>query len=208
MNILIADQHPVFRSGLKAVLRKKSNFHIVGKVENGNDLIASIEKYEPDILVLEIELPQAHGVGSLRTIRKAFPELKIMVLSSLPEEVYTLSCIKAGANGYLSKTRNAKEIKKAIIKVSQGETFIPKNIKDLIENKDRENDVLKFKKLSTRELEVLNLLASGNRNKEIALALSINEKTVSTYKTRLLKKLNVDNLADLIHKSRLMGFSF
>ncbi len=204
MNVLLADHHPVFRYGLKMMMRKKREFHFPGSVNDGADLIDGIIKHKPDILILEIDLPNANGVGSLRKIKTDFPDLKILVVSCHPEEIYAISAVKAGADGYIAKTRTTKEIRKALIKVSKGETFLSENIKSKMDDKGRKNNVLKFKRLSTREIEVLNLLARGKRNKEIAQGLAINEKTVSTYKTRLLKKLNVDNIADLIHQSRLM----
>jgi DNA-binding NarL/FixJ family response regulator len=120
-----------------------------------------------------------------------------------PEEIYAVSSLKAGANGYISKTRSAKEIRQAIITVSKGGNFLSEDIKEQV-SYIQNGTILKFKKLSVREIEVLNLLSKGKRNKEIAQHLSINEKTVSTYKTRLLRKLNVDNIADLIHQSRLL----
>lgn len=204
MNILIADHHPVFRYGLEHMVDFKNNFDFVGHVENGEDLMSSIETHKPDIVILEIDLPNANGVGILRRIKSNFPKVRILVVSCHPEEIYALSSIKAGANGYIAKTRTVDEIRTALKTVSEGGDFISNNIKGLMENKEHKSDVLRFKKLSTREIEVLNLLARGKRNKEIAKGLAINEKTVSTYKTRLLKKLNVDNIADLIHQSRLM----
>jgi DNA-binding NarL/FixJ family response regulator len=166
-------------------------------------LISGILEHNPDLLILELDLPNSNGMGSLREIRSIFPELKVLVVSSHPEEIYAVSSVNAGANGYISKTRPVKEIREAFIKVSQGDTFLSEDIKKQI--KYRQNgSILKFKKLSIRELEVLSLLSSGKRNKDIAQQLSINEKTVSTYKTRLLKKLNIDNIADLIHQSRLL----
>jgi len=204
MKILIADHHPVFRHGLEHMVDFKDKFDFVGYVENGENLMSNIETLKPDIVILEIDLPNANGVGILRLIKSKFPKVRTLVVSCHPEEIYALSSIKAGANGYIAKTRTVEEIRNALITVSEGGVFLSKNIKGLMEDKKHKNDVLKFKKLSTREIEVLNLLARGKRNKEIAQGLSINEKTVSTYKTRLLKKLNVDNIADLIHQSRLM----
>jgi DNA-binding NarL/FixJ family response regulator len=203
MDILLADHHPIFRKGLKCMMKDHKEFHFKGKIDDGAFLISNISKFQPDILVLEVDLPNANGVGSLREIRSHFPDLKVLVVSCHPEEIYAISSVKAGANGYIAKTRSVKEIKTALISISNGETFLSDNIKSQLDNKQNGN-ILKFKKLSTREIEVLNLLSRGKRNKEIAQHLSINEKTVSTYKTRLLKKLNVDNIADLIHQSRLL----
>lgn len=207
MKVLLADHHPVFRLGLECMM-EKDEFEFIGYVDNGSQLEQRIAEVQPDIVILEIDLPRANGVGSLRKIKNNFPDLKTLVVSCHPEEIYAISSIKAGAQGYIAKTRSVEEIREALLTVSKGGTFLSSNIKGLLDDKERKSDVLKFKKLSTREIEVLNLLARGKRNKEIAQALSINEKTVSTYKTRLLKKLNVDNIADLIHQSRLMQLSY
>lgn len=203
MDILLADHHPIFRKGLKCMMKDHKEFQFKGKIDDGIHLISNISKFKPEILILEVDLPNSNGVGSLREIKSHFPDLKVLVVSYHPEEIYALSSIKAGANGYISKTRSVKEIRTALLCISQGETFLSDNIKAQLEDKKNGN-TLKFKKLSTREIEVLNLLSRGKRNKEIAIQLSINEKTVSTYKTRLLKKLNADNIADLIHQSRLL----
>ncbi|OUS11919.1 DNA-binding response regulator [Nonlabens dokdonensis] len=203
MNILVADHHPIFRRGLKCMMKDNKEYHFKGKIDDGSQLISTIASLKPDILILEVDLPNSNGIGSLREVRTNFPDVKILVVSCHPEEIYAVSAIKAGANGYISKTRPVKEVKEALKTVHKGKTFLSDNIKEQLESKTS-NKILKFKKLSTREIEVLNLLSRGKRNKEIAQHLSINEKTVSTYKTRLLKKLKVDNIADLIHQSRLL----
>lgn len=204
MRILLADHHPIFRLGLKAMMKRDSKFTFKGKVASGTELIPAIEKYNPDVVILEIDLPDAKGVGILRDIKEHSPDLKILVVSCHPEEIYALSAIKAGAQGYVAKTQSVAIIKQALLTVVDGGIFLSEGISDQSNVNLKRADVLRFKKLSTREIEVLNLLSRGKRNKEISQDLNINEKTVSTYKTRLLKKLDVDNIADLIHQSRLL----
>ena len=186
------------------MLKGDKNFKFKGKVEDGRFLISEIQKLQPDVLILEIDLPNSNGVGALRQIRSHFPDLKVLVVSCHPEEIYAISSLKAGANGFIAKTRTVKEVKNALLTVADGKKFLSDNIKTGESPDAMKSEIMKFKTLSTREIEVLNLLSRGKRNKEIAHDLSINEKTVSTYKTRLLKKLNVDNIADLIHQSRLL----
>ena len=171
MNVLLADHHPVFRHGLTTMMEGQDGFHFNGFVDNGSQLIEAVKNQKPDVVILEIDLPNANGVGSLRQIKSHFPELKTLVVSCHPEEIYAISSIKAGANGYIAKTRSVEEVREALITVGRGGTFLSENIKGLLEDKERKNDVLKFKKLSTREIEVLNLLARGKRNKEIAQGL-------------------------------------
>jgi len=204
--ILIADHHPITREGIKSLLTDQNELNVIGNVTNGNDLVKSLRIHSPEILVIEIDLPDINGITALRTIKTEFPRIRILVFSCHPEEMYALSAIKAGASGYLSKTASAESLYSAIQQVARGGIYLNKNITDKINSGATNGNglIAKFKKLSTREMEVLNLLSNGKRNKHIAEALDINEKTVSTYKTRLLKKLKVDNLADLINQSRLL----
>lgn len=204
--ILLADHHPITREGITSLFSKNEQLKIIGNVPSGTELFKFLKNQIPDVLIMEIDLPQINGITALRTIKNDFPGTKILVFSCHPEEMYALSAIKAGASGYLSKTVSTDVLQQAIQQVARGGIYLNKNITDKINSGTSQTSGLisKFKRLSTRETEVLNMLASGKRNKDIADALDINEKTVSTYKTRLLKKLKVDNLADLIHQSRLL----
>ncbi|QED37877.1 response regulator transcription factor [Antarcticibacterium arcticum] len=205
-SILIADHHPITRAGITALLSDNQDLEVIGSVTSGNDLFKFLKNKIPDVLVMEIDLPEINGITALRTIKTQFPGTKMLVFTCQPEEMYALSAIKAGASGYLSKTVSTDHLQKAIQQVARGGIYLNKEITEKINSGFSQGNSLisKFKRLSTREAEVLNMLASGKRNKDIADALSINEKTVSTYKTRLLQKLKVDNLADLIHQTRLL----
>ncbi|MFD0976463.1 response regulator transcription factor [Salinimicrobium gaetbulicola] len=204
--ILIADHHPITRMGISSLLEKEGIYEVVGKVTNGKDLFKSLRAKSPDVLIMEIDLPEINGITALRTIKSEHPGTKILILSCHPEEMYALNAIKAGAAAYLSKTASTDTLRDAVHQVARGGIYLNKEISDKINTgSSRSNNLVsRYKKLSTREIEVLNLLSTGKRNKDIAEALDINEKTVSTYKTRLLKKLRVDNLADLINQSRLL----
>lgn len=204
--VLIADHHPITRLGISALLEGDGIYEIVGKVTNGKDLFKTLRNRIPDVLIMEIDLPEINGITALRTIKADHPGTKILILSCHPEEMYALNAIKAGASAYLSKTAPTEILKEAIHQVARGGIYLNKEISERLNSgATRTNNLItRYKKLSTREIEVLNLLSTGKRNKDIAEALDINEKTVSTYKTRLLKKLKVDNLADLINQSRLL----
>jgi len=204
MNVLLADHHPLYRQGVQNALKDHQHLHFKWIVEDGNDLLSSIDANRPDLLILEIDLPHSNGIGVLRDLKELHPNLHILVLSSHPEEIYAISAVKAGAHGYLSKTRGAAEIESAITAICNGQTYISEDVLELHEKRKKGTKNRPYRKLSTREIEVLNLLSRGKRNKEISQVLNINEKTVSTYKTRLLKKLNVTNLADLINQARLL----
>lgn len=205
-SILIADHHPITRMGISSLIEEDGFYEVVGKVTNGQELSRFLKEKQPDVLIMEIDLPEINGINSLRTIKKEHPGTKILILSCHPEEMYALNAIKAGAAAYLSKTSPTDIVKEAIHQVARGGIYLNKEISEKLNaSPSRSNNLIsRYKKLSTREIEVLNLLSTGKRNKDIAEALKINEKTVSTYKTRLLKKLKVDNLADLINQSRLL----
>lgn len=204
--VLIADHHPITRLGISALLESDGFYEIVGKVTNGKELFKFLRSKIPDVLIMEIDLPEINGITALRTIKSDHPGAKILILSCHPEEMYALNAIKAGASAYLSKTASTEILKEAIHQVARGGIYLNKELSNKLNSgSTRSNNLIsRYKKLSTREIEVLNLLSTGKRNKDIAEALDINEKTVSTYKTRLLKKLKVDNLADLITQSRLL----
>ncbi|MCF6308011.1 MAG: response regulator transcription factor [Flavobacteriaceae bacterium] len=206
--IVIADHHPITRKGIACLLKKNENFSIVGKANNGDELYKTLEEQNPDILIMEIDMPQINGINALRNIKKQFPELRVLIYSTHPEEIYALRSIKSGAAGYVPKTASSKVFLKALKQIRKGGIFLNEELTSTFTSRNvgESSAISRYKKLSSREIEVLNLLSSGKRNKDIAAALNINEKTVSTYKTRLLKKLKVDNLADLIHQSRMFQF--
>lgn len=205
-SVLIADHHPIVSKGIGSVLRNNPALEINGSVNSGDELFTYLQNKVPDVLIMELDLPQVNGINALRTIKKEYPGIRILIYSCHPEEMYALSAIKAGAAGYISKTTKTEKLETAIYQVARGGIYLNQNITQRINSgiSQGKNLVARFKRLSTRETEVLNLISNGKRNKDIAEALSINEKTVSTYKTRLLKKLRVDNVADLITQARLL----
>jgi DNA-binding NarL/FixJ family response regulator len=206
--VLIADHHPITRKGISCLMKKKREFEIIGSAYNGNELYKKLEELQPDILIMEIDMPQINGINALRSIKTQFPNTRVLIFSTHPEEIYALRSIKSGAAGYLPKTASTKMFMRAMEKIRKGGIFLNEELTSTFTSRNvgETSAISRYKKLSSREIEVLNLLSSGKRNKDIAIALNINEKTVSTYKTRLLKKLKVDNLADLIHQSRMFQF--
>lgn len=206
--VFIADNHPITRKGIVCMLKNNKKFVIIGKAGNAEDLYTSLRESTPDILIMEIDIPQINGINALRNIKTEFPKMRVLIFSTHPEEIYALRAIKSGAAGYVPKTATTKTFVKAMKHIAKGGIFLNEELTSTFTSRNvrESNAISRYKKLSSREIEVLNLLSSGKRNKDIANALNINEKTVSTYKTRLLKKLKVDNLADLIHQSRMFQF--
>ncbi len=203
IKVLIVDHHPIVRKGIYSLFESSPEIQIVATVDNGRELFEYINKNPVDVVISEIDLPGLNGITALRTLKREYSDVKIIIFSSHPEEVYAVSTIRAGASGYLPKTVDTLTIKEAILKVHNGGIYISNNLAQRLAFDETGNKPSKlYKKLSTREIEVLKLLSSGRKNKEIAIELEINEKTVSTYKARLLKKLNVTNIVDLINQAR------
>jgi DNA-binding NarL/FixJ family response regulator len=205
IKVLVADNHPIVRIGLKNVLQENEDVEIIGNVSTTSELFNFLSGTQPDVLILEMDIPEVNGITALRRIKRDFPDIKIIIFSSQPEEVYALSTIKAGASGYISKTVSLEIIISAILKVAQGGMFITNELAQRIAFDENSNKPRKFfRKLSSREIEVLKLLAQGRRNKQVAEELGLNEKTVSTYKARLMKKLNVDNMVDMLQQAKAL----
>ncbi len=205
IKVLIADSHPVVRLGIKKVLESSSDIEIIGDVSTTEELFESLKNVSPDVIILEMDIPEINGIAALRKLKSEFPDIKTLMFSGQSEDVYALSTIRAGAYGYLSKTADLDYIVSAVKKVSEGNMFITNELAQrLAFDEGTQKPRRFFRKLSSREVEVLKLLASGKRNKEVAEGLNLNEKTVSTYKARLMKKLNVDNLVDLLQQAKAL----
>lgn len=205
IKVLIADSHPIVRMGIQNVLKSASDFEIIGDVATTTELFTQLKTLNPDVVILEMDIPEINGIATLRKLKQEYPDIKVLIYSGQSEDVYALSTIRAGAFGYLSKTAELDYIISAVRKVSEGNMFITNELAQrLAFDEGTQKPRRFFRKLSTREVEVLKLLASGKRNKEVALGLNLNEKTVSTYKARLMKKLNVDNLVDLLQQAKAL----
>lgn len=205
IKLLIADPHPIIRKGLEHLFSASSDVEIVGSVDNGEAVLEFLKKEPVDVLLAEVDLPKLNGLTVLRYMKSDFPDVKALMFSAQPENVYGFNSIKAGASGYISKNENVITISEAVAKVHNGGIHLSNELTQELAFGTRNNrDGRFFKKLSTRETEVLKLLAIGKKNKEVARELNINEKTVSTYKARLMKKLKVDNMVDLVKQAKFM----
>jgi len=205
IKLLVADNHPIVRFGITTLLKQQEDIRLIGDVPTTRKLFEKLEEEAPDVLVLEMDIPEINGVAALRKIRNNYPDVKVLIYSGQSEDVYALSTIRAGANGYLSKSAGLNNLPEAIRKVGYGGMFITNELAQrLAFDEGTQKPRRFFRKLSTREVEVLKMLANGKRNKEVAQGLNLNEKTVSTYKARLMKKLNVDNMVDLLQQAKAL----
>lgn len=205
VKVLVVDQHPIISKGLELVFNATRDIKFVGSVENGEAIFEFLKDTPVDIVLTEVDLPKLNGFTAIRRIKSEFPDTKVIMFSSQSEDVYAVSSIKAGADGFIPKSVGIITIREAILKVYKEGVYLSNS---LIQRLNKSSKNLKegsfYKKLSTREVEVLKLLTSGKRNKDIAKELGINQKTVSTYRVRLMKKMKVDNLVDLVNQSNVM----
>lgn len=205
IKVLIADPHIIVHKGIKAVFRNSTEISIVYKVTKEQALYAYLEENPVDIVIMELDFFDVDGLSILKKIKNQYPAVRVLIFSSQPEQVYAISSLKAGASAYLNKSSPISYLRDAILKISSGGVYITNQLAQSIAfDETTGNPRRLFKKLSMREIEVLKLLSSGKRNKDIAFELGINEKTVSTYRSRIMKKLKVRNMVELIRKAQSM----
>ena len=203
IKVALLDPHPVVHKGVKSFFRKTEHIRVVGTFSDAKGLFHFIEKNKIDVLILEIELDGDRAVQLIKWVKSKLPETAIIIYTSLPQSIYVISPLKAGAAGYLSKQVSRKIMLEAIEKVVGNGYHITSNFANKITNNiDLSKPRNTYEMLSRREVEVLKLLIEGKRNIEISASLKINQKTVNTYKTRLMRKLEVENLIDLFQQAR------
>lgn len=202
IRVLIADHQPIVSYGIRMLFESSSDIKIVNSVNSKKQLMDYLKKGSIDVVLLSLDFADSNGITILRNIKKDFNEIRVLIFSSQAENIFAANTIKTGASGYLSKSATTATIKRAILKVFKGGIYVSNAMaRKLTFEKNKEQTNL-YNKLSTREIEVLNLICSGKKNNEMAVELNINQKTVSTYKTRLMKKLQVNNIIALIDLGR------
>lgn len=194
IHIGIADDHAVIRRGIQLFVSQEPEMTLAMEAADGEDLNTKLTEKHIDILLLDIDMPRMNGITAIREIRENHPEVKVIILSMHPEEIYGTTARKMGASGYVSKDVDPSDVIKAIRLVMRGDEYFNENLY----RKNRKGE-LNAVKLSKRESEVLKLLSNGLTNKEISNQLDISEKTVSTYKIRLMNKLGAKSVVDLIN---------
>jgi len=182
------------------MLSREDDIEIIFAVSSMGELIHSLNYFEIDILILDLNLEDTKGLNTLETIHQIFPNLKILILTSATEKLYAINSLKNGAMGYLEKSIFSDEIIKAIREINDGRVYITESFKETILNLEdiKRTDKRLLDKFSKREFEIISMLCQGLSSKEIASNLSISQKTVATYKRRIVDKLNLSSSRDLI----------
>jgi len=197
IRILIADDHPIVRRGLKQILSDESDVALVGEAQNGREVLEMVYQEHWDAVVLDIGMPGRGGLDTLKELKRLHPKLPVLILSIQPEDQFGMRALQAGADGYMNKECAPNELINAIKKILKGGKYVSESLAEklvtMIGPKAPSPE-----SLSPREYQVMLLLVSGKTLSEIAEEMSLSVKTVSTYKTRILDKMNVRNSKDLI----------
>ncbi|MEY4011172.1 MAG: hypothetical protein RIT22_296 [Bacteroidota bacterium] len=205
IKVCVADNFPVVHFGVKSYFKDHSDIAIIANIGSFSMLNEILQTKEIDVLLLDLELEGLTSIFEVKSILKEFPKTKVIIYSNLSEQIYAPNAIKAGVSGFVHKTDKLGTLAEAIIKVQQGKIIMNETVKKnlaLIAKQSKSERL--YRKLSNREVEVLRYLSDGKKNHEIADILKLNEKTISTYKLRLLTKLNVTNLVDLVNKAKTL----
>ena len=193
VNVMITDDHSMIREGLKQLLELEGDFKVVAEAADGVECINKLEEVTPDVLLLDINMPNMNGLEVLQKIKEKRIKVKVLVLSIHSEVEYLLKAVDIGVNGYLLKDSESAELKKAINAVVNGENYIQPSLIPVLNAMmiDRDKDTVKIESLTKRELEVLKNLSYGMYNKEIAEKLDISERTVKNHISNIFKKIEV-----------------
>jgi len=201
IKVLVVDDHAMFSQGICALLRSYEDFEVVGEAEQGREAVEKVRELSPQVVLMDIAMPIMGGLEATRRIQKEAPNSKVLVLTQYDDSEYVLSLVRSGARGYISKTATASELVSAIRAVNAGEFFLyPSAAKTVIEEYLRRVGGEKdgYDRLTSREREILQLVAEGQTNREIADRLVIGVKTVLRHRTNIMEKLGFHNRTELI----------
>lgn len=204
--IVVVDDHPLIRIALKTLLERKGHT-IVAEADNGVDAIQAVRTYEPDLVILDLDLPRLDGLSVLTHFKYNELTVKILILTSSNSRNFAIRCLQGGATGFICKDDKLEEVTDAVKALLSGHTYFPENSITMLQENAPANGMksITASQLTNREITTLRLLAQGFNNQEIAASLLISHKTVSTYRVRLLKKFNTTNLLYLIETAKHKG---
>jgi len=202
ITVLLAEDHTVVREGFRRMLELEKDFQVVGEAQDGREAVGLVEKLQPSIVLMDIAMPRLNGLEATRQILKICPETRILILSAHNEDAYVKSATESGAAGFLLKQTSSKELCRAIREVAKGGSFFSSPVAKRLRDQWQRGGAgalssQKFATLTSREVEVLQLIAEGKANKETAAELGISIKTVEKHRQALMEKLDIHDTASL-----------
>ena len=208
IKVLVADDHEIVRQGLKTIISEHSDLSIAGEAENGNQVLKILKKTKVDVVLLDFDMPEKNGLDTLIELKALYPKLPVMILSIFPEDHYGTRFLKAGASGYLQKSSATDQLIDAIRKVFNGGKYISSALTDkLVTGLNKDKEQFLHEALTDREFQVFRLLATGKKLKEMADELCLSINTISTYRSRILQKMDLKSNADVIRYAIENGLS-
>lgn len=196
--VLIADDHAVVRKGFAQIISETMDLEVAAEAEGGDEVLDLVRETDLDVVVLDLNMPGKSGFETLKQLQAQYPDLPVLVLSIHGEDQYAVRVLRAGASGYLTKESAPDDLVEAVRRVAKGRKYMsPAVAEDLLDRVDSDTEGPLHEALSDREFQVMRLLASGERVSDIAEKLSLSVKTISTYRSRVLDKMDVDSNADL-----------
>jgi len=203
IRVLVADDYAIIRDGLRIMLGNQPDMEVVGTAANGREAIQLVDEHEPDVAVMDISMPELNGIEAIQQMLPRHPHVKVVVLSIHETKPYVYRALKAGVKGYLIKETAGQEVVAAVRAVYRGERYLSHRIADLLTDPsfsylEASIEVSPLEALSPREREVMQLVAEGKTSQEIAERLFISSKTVDSYRSRLMRKIGVEDMAGLI----------
>ncbi len=201
ISIVLADDHELVRSGIRKLLEYNNGFCVVGEASNGNDAVQLVRTLRPDVAVLDISMPLSGGIEAARTIHKQYPNTGIVILSMYYDEGHVIDALRAGAMGYVIKASAGSEFFEAVHNVASRRLYLSPHVSARVLERmhTRGSDATEpLQELSPREREILQLVVEGNSSAKIAELLGLSSATVDTYRSRLMAKLHIDNIPDLV----------
>jgi DNA-binding NarL/FixJ family response regulator len=208
IKVLVADDHEIVRQGLKTIISEHSDLSIAGEAENGNQVLKILKKTKVDVVLLDFDMPEKNGLDTLVELKALYPKLPVMILSIFPEDHYGTRFLKAGASGYLQKSSATDQLIDAIRKVFNGGKYISSALTDkLVTGLNKDKEQFLHESLTDREFQVFRLLATGKKLKEMADELCLSINTISTYRSRILQKMDLKSNGDVIRYAIENGLS-
>jgi DNA-binding NarL/FixJ family response regulator len=198
IRILLADDHAVVRQGFKMILSAHPDMEIVGEAGNGREAVQLAEELRPDIVVMDVAMPELNGIEATRRVMEAVPHSRVLALSMHKDSVYVREILRAGARGYLLKDAPAGDLVSAIRALASGEGYLSPAVSNAVLDDYRKHVTNPIDLLSSREREVLQMLAEGKTNKEIAVILNLSVYTVDAHRGRIMEKLNLHSINELV----------